>query len=112
LGWFQVTREVPLPYHRLRDDEDLDEELERISSKYGKEKGFSLQRAAFKLGGLREQLIKKHKTIVSNGAPGTGTRSAEAINAGPTGDDVHKDYEPRGATSSDMGVREDGSDSA
>lgn len=98
-----------MPYHRLRDDEDLDEELERISSKYGKEKGFSLQRAAFKLGGLREQLIKRHKTIVSNGAPGTGTRPAEAINAGPTGDDVHKDYEPRGGGSSDLGI---GSDSA
>lgn len=76
---------MPLPYHRLRDDEDLDEELERISSKYGKEKGFSLRRAAFKLGGLRAQLIKRHK---SNILP-------DRINAGPTGDEVHRDYEPR-----------------
>ncbi|KAJ9116645.1 hypothetical protein QFC20_000578 [Naganishia adeliensis] len=97
---YRVTREVPLPYHRLRDDEDLDEELERISSKYGKEKGFSLRRAAFKLEGLRAQLIKRNKK-----PPSTGP---DAINAGPTGDEVHRDYEPRrlpsfGAMSSSVG---------
>jgi hypothetical protein len=76
---------VPLPYHRMRDDEDLDEEL---SSKYGKEKGFSLRRAAFKLEGLRAQLIKRNKKTPS-------TVGDEAINAGPTGDPPHRDYEPR-----------------
>lgn len=78
---------VPLPYHRLRDDEDLDEELERISSNYGKEKGFSLRRAAFKLEGLRAQLIKRNKK--------TPSIAPDAVNAGPTSDVVHRDYEPR-----------------
>lgn len=93
---------MPLPYHRLRDDEDLDEEIERMTTKYGKEKGFSLRKAAFKLGGLREQLIKRHKSIVTR----------DGINAGPTGDDVHKDYEPRRVDASmEAEIREVVSDS-
>ncbi|KAJ9105328.1 hypothetical protein QFC21_001696 [Naganishia friedmannii] len=74
---YRVTREVPLPYHRLRDDEDLDEELEAMS-KYGKEKGFSLRRAALRLGDIREQLIRRRKTAKSV-EPKAGARTSDVV---------------------------------
>lgn len=80
---------MPLPYHRLRDEEDLDEEME-IMSKYGKEKGFSLRRAAFRLGDIREQLIRRRKTA----------KSAEPTNGVNKTSDAAEGQKQRPSTSS------------
>ncbi|KAJ9120852.1 hypothetical protein QFC22_002786 [Naganishia vaughanmartiniae] len=94
---YRVTREVPLPYHRLRDDEDLDEELEGLS-KYGKEKGFSLRRAAFRLGDIREQLIRRRKPGKS-AEPTAGARTSDiAENA------AHRPSTSSGSKSLSVGI--------
>jgi hypothetical protein len=47
-------------------------------SKYGKEKGFSLRRVAFRLGDVREQLLRRRKTAKS-AEPAANVKANDAV---------------------------------
>nr|XP_019044152.1 hypothetical protein I302_07433 [Kwoniella bestiolae CBS 10118]OCF23082.1 hypothetical protein I302_07433 [Kwoniella bestiolae CBS 10118] len=91
---YRVTREVPLPYRRINSDSDEDGDQDLDSKDHSKEKKKNPLSVHLDRLRLRHNIRHSNHSDDDTLTPGGG-RGPDAINAGPRGYRLERDYEAR-----------------